>query len=246
MTRALLLILALAGCGDGAPADAARIASAPNGATVVTAGSGAITGRVIYTGAPRAAATLAVTGCHAGVSSVPDETALVAPDGALANVFVYLKGARLAPGAAVPPRPAVVIDQQACVFAPHVAGALVGQAVELKNSDPVFHNVRWTSERNGSENLGFTAGQTRAVTFAEAEFVNLRCDVHPWMGCWLGVFDGPFFTTTTANGAFELAGLSDGTYTLATWHELYGETERQIEVRGGRADVRVEVGPSGG
>ena len=40
-------------------------------------------------------------------------------------------------------------------------------------------------------------GTLPPVKFDNADFVNVRCDVHPWMSCWIAVMDGPWFATTS-------------------------------------------------
>ena len=61
-------------------------------------------------------------------------------DGQVENAFVYIKDGLGDRGFAVPTQP-VVIDQKGCLYAPHVAGAQVGQPIEFRNSDAVLHNV---------------------------------------------------------------------------------------------------------
>src|SRR5262245_7073462 len=66
------------------------------------------------------------------------ETVKAAIDGSLANVFVRLEGKF--PSTPVP-KTSVVIDQRLCVYYPRVLGIRVGQVLEMRNSDNLFHNV---------------------------------------------------------------------------------------------------------
>ena len=69
-------------------------------------------------------------------------------DNGLADVFVYIsKG--LPDGKTYPiPGATVDIDQTGCMYYPYVMGAMVGQAVRFKNSDPFMHNVHGMPEVN--------------------------------------------------------------------------------------------------
>ena len=51
------------------------------------------------------------------------------------------------------------------------------------------------------------------------------------------VMDHPFFAVTDARGAFRIPGLPDGQYTIAAWHEEFGEKVKEITVSGGSADT---------
>ncbi|HHZ98873.1 MAG TPA: carboxypeptidase regulatory-like domain-containing protein [Candidatus Marinimicrobia bacterium] len=49
--------------------------------------------------------------------------------------------------------------------------------------------------------------------------VRVKCDVHPWMGAFIGVLDHPFYSVTDEKGNFEIENLPPGTYTVEAWHE---------------------------
>jgi hypothetical protein len=118
-----------------------------------------------------------------------------------------------------------------CRYVPHVLGVQADQPLVVRSSDPTLHNVHYNPKRNAPANFGMTkAGQEKTVTFKAHEFIQVRCDVHPWMSAFIGVFENPFFAVTDENGQFQIEHLPDGQYTLATWHERYGRLEREIEV----------------
>ena len=39
----------------------------------------------------------------------------------------------------------------------------------------------------------------------------IKCDVHPWMQSYMGVFSHPFFAVTGGDGKFTIANLPAGT-----------------------------------
>jgi hypothetical protein len=46
----------------------------------------------------------------------------------------------------------------------------------------------------------------------------------------IGVLKHPLFAVSSENGAFEIKGVPPGTYTVATWHEKYGEKTQSVTV----------------
>jgi plastocyanin len=153
-------------------------------------------------------------------------------DGSLANVFLRLTGNF--PQTPVPTQP-VVIDQQGCIYSPRVVGVRVGQTVQIKNSDPLLHNVDGLSGKGNS----FNVGQPRAGLVYEFKpkneeiMLHLKCDVHNWMNAYIGVVSNPYFAVSNAMGAFEIDKVPAGTYTIETWHERLGTVSKMIAVKAG-------------
>jgi plastocyanin len=179
--------------------------------------------------------------CREGAGPLKDETVVVNGDGTLANVFVYLADAPPSDGAA---REKVVLDQKDCHYVPHAVGVQVGQKLTVKSSDAgTFHNVHYSPEKNPPANFAQTvAGASKDVTFDQPEFIRVKCDVHPWMNAYVGVFESPFFAVTRdgGNGKFEIAKVPAGQYKLIAWHERYGTIEQQVSVKDNESvEVRV-------
>jgi plastocyanin len=170
---------------------------------------------------------------------VLDETVVADKDGNLANVIVFLKGAK-GPAAKDP----VVIDQKGCQYSPHVVSVTVGQKLNAANSDGFLHNVHPLPDLNPqSNNAQPTKTPETGVTIMvpkAAEFFKIKCDVHPWMAAYVGVFDHPFHSVTGDDGAFEIptAGLKDGDYEIGAWHEKYKELKGpKVSVKNGKAEL---------
>jgi len=163
--------------------------------------------------------------------TVTAESVVVGTDGALQNVFVYVKDGLGSLRFPVP-SDAVVLDQKGCRYVPHVLGVQVGQRFEILNSDPTLHNIHAVPTANREFNTGQPIPgmkTTRQFTTREV-MVPFKCDVHPWMNAYAGVLDHPFFAVTGADGSFELKGLPPGTYTIEAWHERLGTQTQMVTI----------------
>ena len=58
----------------------------------------------------------------------------------------------------------------------------------------------------------------------------IKCDVHPWMSAYIGVFTHPFFAVDGTDGKFTISGLDPGTYEIAAWHEKLGTQTATVTV----------------
>ena len=160
-----------------------------------------------------------------------DESILIGESGGLANVFVYVKSP-IRGDFPMPKQPAV-IDQQKSVFRPRVQGIRVGQDVVMKNGDPFIHNIRSLSRKNRPFNIAQPTGSPdREKIFEAAEGpITIKCDFHRWMTAHFWVMEHPFFAVTDAEGKFSIPNLPPATYTLAAWHEVFGERELTVTVK---------------
>jgi hypothetical protein len=69
------------------------------------------------------------------------------------------------------------------------------------------------------------------VSFARPEIaIPVKCDVHPWMRCYIAVFKHPYFAVSTKNGSFDLKNLPPGKYTLEAWHEKFGTVAQEVTI----------------
>jgi hypothetical protein len=212
----------------------AALMDMPAGAQTAAPAGGSVTGTIKFQGTPPRPQRVRMTSdplCVPDAKGATSETLMVAKDGGIQNVFVYVKdglGGRTFP----PPKTPVTIDQKGCRYIPHVFGVQAGQPVIIKNSDPAVHNVNATAKVNREFNLIQPKGAKPSTrTFDKPEImVPLRCDVHPWMASWGGVVSHPFFAVSAENGTFEIKGLPAGTYTIEAWHEQLGTQTQKVTV----------------
>ena len=222
----------LSACGGtqdaAAPAEPAPLVNPVDPAT-----AGTIAGRVSFEGAAPAPQPIRMSSdpnCEPHAAGARTE-ALVVNDGALQNVFVYVKDGLGTLRFPIPSSP-VVLDQKGCRYTPHVLGIQVGQTLEIVNSDATLHNVHAMAESNREFNMGQPVqGMRHTHTFTTKEvLLPFKCDVHNWMRAYLGVVDHPFHAVTTADGRFELKGLPPGTYTIEAVHETLGAKTQTVTI----------------
>ena len=152
-------------------------------------------------------------------------------DGRLANVFVRIT-AGLPEGPYPMPAQAATLNQDGCLYSPRVVGLMVGQDLEIMNSDPLQHNIKAVPTINRGFNISQPrAGMTSTRSFADAEvMVPLECSVHSWMNAYVGVVEHSYFATSESDGSFTITGLPAGTYTLEAWHETLGTQTSEVTV----------------
>jgi Protein of unknown function (DUF2012). len=229
-------ILAVGGCGRSGeeavkkPAEQSMAGLKPDLNTGAT-----LTGKVNFAGSKPPVKEIDMSAnpacMKAHTSPVTSEEVMVNGDGTLANAFVWVKdGVPEGKGAA--PANAAVVDQQGCVYKPHVSGVVIGQTVEFRNSDDTNHNIHPLPQQNQEWNESQPPhGSPKPKTFDREEvMVPIKCNVHPWMRAYLGVVRHPFFAVTGQDGTFSIAGLPPGKYTLEVWHERYGRQHTEVTV----------------
>jgi plastocyanin len=160
-------------------------------------------------------------------TAVANEMLVLGSGNTVANVLVRVKSGLPAGKTYPAPATPAVIDQNGCQYHPHVLGMMVGQELEIKNSDGLLHNVHALPKINAEFNRAMPATMTDFKhKFDKPEDIfRVKCDVHPWMGSWVSVMTHPFFAVTGTDGKFTIPNLPAGTYEIEAWHEkLPGKT----------------------
>jgi plastocyanin len=170
--------------------------------------------------------------CAAGYEGQPRDPQVVVTDGKLGNVFVYVKGGLPADAEYTAPSTPVVLDQEHCLYEPRVFGVMVGQPVEITNSDSLLHNIKAVPSTNRGFNISQpTAGISMNRTFSAPEImVPFECNVHGWMHAFAGVTAHPFYDVSADDGSFTLERLPAGTYEIEAWHERFGTKTQSVTV----------------
>ncbi len=217
---------------------------------IATAGN--LTGKVTLSGNPPAEKEITPLKEDATCGKLTTGTPMtkffvVSPDKGLADVVVIVKGLEgKSTGAAAAP---AVLDQKGCEYTPSILAVQTGQKIDVKNSDPVMHNVHSvpTVSGNPEENKAQMAGSADLVfSMPKAEnFLKFKCDVHPWMFAWVTVVDHPYYAVTGKDGAFTIKDVPPGKYKVVALHRKGAPAgvEKEIEVTadGAKADFTIEV-----
>ena len=101
------------------------------------------------------------------------------------------------------------------------------------------------ADRLAEENVTRGLTETRQVweTFQAPGLVRVYCNIHPQMSAVVLVRDNPYFAHAAEDGAFSIADVPPGRYTLKAWHERAGEVSQPITVADGdaRADLVLDA-----
>lgn len=147
----------------------------------------------------------------------PVRSAAIGPGGAVRGAVVTIEGVARGRG----PAGEVVVDSHGCAFVPPVMAAMAGTPARARNSDAVVHNPRGWLGTTSVFNVALPGrGQVVDITrrLVRPGVVRIACEVHPHMTGWLVVHDSPYLAVTDGEGAFRIAEVPPGTYTVTLWH----------------------------
>ena len=236
MFFAALSTALLISCGGGSESAKKEAPAAPAAPPADPATLGTIQGKIAFTGdkpAPKTLSMDATPACarmHSG--PVYAEDVILNPNGTLKNAFIYIKSG-LAAKEYPAPMTSVKLDQQGCMYIPHVLGLMVNQPLEISNSDETNHNIHPLPKINREWNESQPPkGDVKVKTFPKEELppILFKCNIHPWMRAWVGVSSHPFFAITGDDGSFTIKDVPAGEYTLEVWQERYGTQEMKVKV----------------
>ncbi|MBI4166776.1 MAG: carboxypeptidase regulatory-like domain-containing protein [Acidobacteria bacterium] len=159
------------------------------------------------------------------------EDGAVNDNGTLPNAFVYVKSGAEKYTFAVPSTPAE-LDQDGCVYRPHVLGVQVGQTLQIMTKDPTTHNIHPMPKNNREWNISQApnAAPLEQKFSREEIMIPVKCNQHPWMKAYIGVTKNPFFAVTSSDGTFTIKGLPPGDYTIEAWTATFGTQEQKVTV----------------
>jgi plastocyanin len=254
-TRSLgpLLLLALACDGDEpravtsktaplvpGPADKA-IDEAPTKKSTYTEldavpGAGVIQGTVTYTGNAQPGKLDVTKDTRVCTHGGEADGSLQVENGKLANAVVAItddiqRGKRWESDKAV-------VDNRECRFEPRVQIGRYQGAIEMKNSDPVFHNTNLAPIANADSTTLVNVplplqGQSQTKKLEKPGIVAVNCNVHEWMKAWIYVSEHPYAAVTRADGTYEITGVPAGEYNALVWHEKLGQVSAKVKVESG-------------
>ena len=196
--------------------------------------AGDVGGKVYFKGTAPRVARIVMSGDPRCVAAHKDplyaEDVVINPNGSLRNVIISVKSG-LPSGKLNTLTEKVTLTQRGCRYTPHVIAMMAGQTLEVVNDDPTLHNVHALSTLNPAFNIAQPKQGMKLDRIVEqAEIFKVKCEVHPWMGAYIGVFTNPYFSVTGDEGEFIIKGLPPGEYVLEAWHERYGTRTISVKV----------------
>ena len=145
-------------------------------------------------------------------ASKDSEALVVGPEGGVRGSVVLIEGVTRGKK----PEGELLLDNNRCVFVPHVGAAMVGERARVKNSDSVLHNTHGfhvTAEGRASRPCSTWPCPAREQVIditkklSRPGPVRVLCDAHPHMFAWVYVHDSPYVAVTDERGAFRIAGV---------------------------------------
>ncbi len=133
-----------------------------------------------------------------------------------------------------------LLSNTGCRFDPPVLPVTVGSVLIVDNQDEVLHNTHLNyqfgtrSRTVGNWALSSKGSRIRADrALRRAGIIDVECDAHPWMHAMIRIFAHPYFSITDGAGEFEIVDVPEGVHVVKIWHEVFGELEQEVTVRGG-------------
>lgn len=159
-------------------------------------------------------------------------------------IMVYLEPT---PGDAEPPAtPPPRVLQKDATFSPGFLAIAVGQTVEMRNDDAIYHNVFSFSKPNDFDLGIYPAGKSRSVTFRHPGVVRTYCSIHDSMRGTIFVSPSRHFAKVDGAGGFAIRDVPAGRHRVRTWCERLPEVVTTVEVSAGRTTtVQLPLGKTG-
>ncbi|HEV8324338.1 MAG TPA: carboxypeptidase regulatory-like domain-containing protein [Myxococcota bacterium] len=202
---------------------------------IVAGGTAALLAAVVATLSVAARLATAAAGTAGAAASTGTAAGSVLAKDSGRPVIVYLEHVPVVTAAAAAATGAkhAEIVQKGRAFVPGVAVVVAGSAIDFPNLDKFYHNV--FSVTPGDEfDLGlYRGGVTKSVTLRKPGEVDVYCNIHPDMVAKVLVLENPFYAEAGGDGAWTIAGVPPGSYTVVAWSPTHVPDRRTVEVKAG-------------
>ena len=193
---------------------------------------GTISGKVTFTGTPMKMKPIDMskepTCAKQHATPVVTEGVVSGANNTLDNVVVYVSAGGDDANA---PAQAITFTQKGCQYIPHVVAMHTGQELDVLNDDQTSHNIHPLAKVNREWNKSQPPGSPAIKDkWDQPEFIEVKCNIHPWMHGWFAVLKTNHYAVTSGDGTYTLPNLPPGKYTITAWHEGSaggGETKTQ-------------------
>jgi len=131
----------------------------------------------------------------------------------------------------------ISLDNNKCVFLPHVFAVQPGQTIKVLNSDQTGHNANFGFFNNDAINAVVPIGGSKDIQVVKGERAPtpVECNIHPWMKAHILIFDLPYSGVSDEKGVLKISKLPAGKpITFKVWHENMDKSIDQV-MFGGKA-----------
>ena len=158
--------------------------------------------------------------------------------------------------------PAQVVMAELCEFHPFT-GIVVNKGqfkVENTDADPddpkskegVLHNPHSFDVLGAKSSTLFNIGLAKKGDTlqkpikmrmaSKGSVMRLQCDQHEFMQSWFLPVENPHFSTTKADGTFEIKDVPAGKHKVMAWHPVAGQVEADVDVKdGGTVEANFDI-----
>jgi hypothetical protein len=118
-----------------------------------------------------------------------------------------------------------------------------GAELQVKNSDPVLHNIHSYLGTSTVLNLAEPKqGMVIPKKITKAGGMTLKCDIHNFMKGAIFTAGNPYAALTAKDGTYEIKDVPPGTYEIALFHEVGSPKSGSITVKAGeKATYSVKI-----
>ncbi len=140
------------------------------------------------------------------------------------------------------------INQKRCEFNPFMGVMKNGDKLNVKNSDPVLHNIHTYEIIGKAKKTVFNISQppelkeiNKQVKLKRGTVMKLECDAHDFMHGFTFVAKHPYFAVVKTDGSFNIDNIPPGDYTIKAWHGTLGEKKGKVKISAsGKANIDFE------
>ncbi len=179
---------------------------------------------------------------HADAKPLSEELLIDPATMGIRNVAFYpdtkksgLEAADVHPDLKKPSDKPVTLDNEKCVFVPHMFVVHPNQTITVLNSDKAGHNANFTFINNEGLNPLIPPGGSKDVKFPLGERTPsaVSCSIHPWMSAYLLMFDLPYAGFSDEKGVLKIEKLPAGKpITFKIWHENMEKSIDEVTIGG--------------
>lgn len=208
---------------------------------------GSIVGKVKFNGTPPPNKRLLITKdfeiCGKGEREIPE--VVVSKDGALQEVVAYIEKIDKGKAWGNPHNGEHVLDQKGCRFIPYLQVVPKGAELQIRNNDPVLHNIHVREIMGRVRRTMFNFGQPdqgkkipKMISTIRNKEIKIECEAHNFMHGWMFAAENPYYAVTGEDGTFRIENVPPGSYKVKAWHPILGIQEGAATVSaGGKAEL---------